>query len=532
MSGVHEILHTFLERQGGFLLALLAGSIAVLALALWSLRFLHRASAVTRHRLLLATLMVPFAFAAASIAGFRASLPAAGEAAVTIAPGMEPDPGPQKGAASEAACVFAAIWLAGAGLCLARIAASIVRWRAAAKRSVPVSDSGVLLQFAAVERQFETNCDLVSSSEFGEPAAIGFLEPTVVLPAAPYALELDSDELRSVFAHELAHVVRRDNLTALAVQIVSAFFWFDPLHRSARRTTAQLREQACDELVLEGGCDREAYVSALAKSCQSTLIEPAIACMSRLHLEERMESIMTLKSQRRWPHWIVRSLLAIAIVTAALLFASVAPSPSLSAQESGDYDLDVRVAPQPRGGPITLTVKVFSPDGPFTTVAVIPSVPHSRRLTSAHGGRTYEVKVDVAGNGSASAVLSVSAEGKVVANLVKSFPVPIPPAPPRPDASAPRQAKPADNITIPKLLESVEPRYPEDAKRSGVEGVVILAVSVNSAGGVDAVRVVKPLSPALDQAAVDAVRQWRFSPATREGTPVDFEMNLTINFRL
>jgi TonB family protein len=60
----------------------------------------------------------------------------------------------------------------------------------------------------------------------------------------------------------------------------------------------------------------------------------------------------------------------------------------------------------------------------------------------------------------------------------------------------------------------------------------VLEVAISETGAVENVAVIKSLAPGLDMAAVNAVRQWKFKPATRDGKPVPVLFNLTINFKL
>jgi len=77
------------------------------------------------------------------------------------------------------------------------------------------------------------------------------------------------------------------------------------------------------------------------------------------------------------------------------------------------------------------------------------------------------------------------------------------------------------------------PRYPEDARERGWEGVVVLNVSVGADGRADSVRVSRGSGHAvLDHAAADAVRRWRFEPARRAGMPVAAAVDVPIRFRL
>jgi protein TonB len=92
--------------------------------------------------------------------------------------------------------------------------------------------------------------------------------------------------------------------------------------------------------------------------------------------------------------------------------------------------------------------------------------------------------------------------------------------------------RPGSGITPPSLLHEVKPDYTEEARRRSLSGDVLLEIVVRSDGRVGAVRVLQGLGAGLDQRAVEAVRQWRFSPARRLGTPVDVLVEVAVEFRL
>lgn len=87
-------------------------------------------------------------------------------------------------------------------------------------------------------------------------------------------------------------------------------------------------------------------------------------------------------------------------------------------------------------------------------------------------------------------------------------------------------------VAPPVALVRVEPSYTEPARRARIEGTVIVQATVDREGRVVDVQVVKPLAMGLDAAAVDAVRKWRFRPATLRGRPVAVFFRLTVAFRL
>lgn len=92
--------------------------------------------------------------------------------------------------------------------------------------------------------------------------------------------------------------------------------------------------------------------------------------------------------------------------------------------------------------------------------------------------------------------------------------------------------RPGSGISPPQLLNEVKPDYSEEGRRRSIEGDVVLEVVVRADGRVGAVRILQGLGSGLDARAVDAVRQWTFSPARRFGAPVDVLVEVAVEFRL
>lgn len=88
------------------------------------------------------------------------------------------------------------------------------------------------------------------------------------------------------------------------------------------------------------------------------------------------------------------------------------------------------------------------------------------------------------------------------------------------------------DVKAPVVVNRVEPHYPDDYRRARIEGIVIVETEIRDDGSIGEVHLRKSIAPELDMAAVDAVRQWTFKPATRDGKPVPVIFNLTINFKL
>jgi protein TonB len=101
-----------------------------------------------------------------------------------------------------------------------------------------------------------------------------------------------------------------------------------------------------------------------------------------------------------------------------------------------------------------------------------------------------------------------------------------PPAPP------PEPLRVGGNIKAPAKVRDVRPVYPAEAQSARIQGIVIIEATIGADGRVRQTRVLRPVSPLLDDAAVEAVRQWEYEPTLLNGSPVPVIMTVTVNFRL
>lgn len=92
--------------------------------------------------------------------------------------------------------------------------------------------------------------------------------------------------------------------------------------------------------------------------------------------------------------------------------------------------------------------------------------------------------------------------------------------------------RPGTGISAPSILREIRPDYTDEGRRRGVEGDVVLEIVVRADGSVGSVKMLQGLGAGLDQRAIDAVRQWRFNPARRYGTPVDVIVEVAVEFKL
>ncbi len=87
-------------------------------------------------------------------------------------------------------------------------------------------------------------------------------------------------------------------------------------------------------------------------------------------------------------------------------------------------------------------------------------------------------------------------------------------------------------VSAPRTIYDPEPEYSEEARKAKYQGTVVLWVIVGADGRVREMRVARSLGMGLDEKAMEAVRQWRFEPAKKDGQPVPVQVSIEVNFRL
>ena len=174
--------------------------------------------------------------------------------------------------------------------------------------------------------------------------------------------------------------------------------------------------------------------------------------------------------------------------------------------------VDVPLPPPPRGpsappsGPVNAAP--IEPPTDITPERDMPTAPSGHEVTGVRGVETGVLGgLDLPGNG-----LAVE-----------------PPPPPPPVSREPIRLH--AGMQAPRKIVNVPPRYPTHAQLAHIEGVVVLDAVIDQTGRVTDVHVTRSIQ-ALDQAAIDAVRQWRFTPTLLNGEPVSILLTVTVRFTL
>lgn len=234
-----------------------------------------------------------------------------------------------------------ALWVSVAGVLLSKLAFDRLLLAELAARARPVVDGR-----AALARQLAGRLGvgrkvrLLESDEVRVPMTWGALAPTLLVPSASRGWP--AEQLELALLHELSHIRRGDAFTQLLAQLASALFWFHPLVWLAGSKLRQLREYACDDLVLRSGALPSRYAEALLAMVREAAegrgaVAGTLAMASRSQLYQRMVAVLDASRARRsalHPAWAGAAAVLVVLPLAALTPTTTAP-PGPAVAEAG-----------------------------------------------------------------------------------------------------------------------------------------------------------------------------------------------------
>ncbi len=483
-------------------------------------------------------------------------------------------------AADRLAPLALVVWASGV------VGLTVWRWRqwrdvSAIARALPHLEHG--READAIRRVTQTGARtshiaILQGQASVEPGVLGVLHPKLLWPDG-LSDRLTDAELESILAHEVCHVGRMDNLSALLHVVVETLFWFHPAVWWVGSRLVTERERACDEEVLHMGADNRSYAEGILKVCNFGLRSPAafVAGVGGPRLTERIEWILgrpmpaTLKVSTRL------LLAAIVAVTAGTPIAAgalgarrgvtngssatvaceatmpVAERPPDDPNASpflGDWYVNADRTMWASGGspvPGTLRTKVLwvRPVGSELTIdarrldgdaePVDIAVPSGYRWTYQASGLTFSTP--------GCWQITGRADGKTLRFTLNipnpdSAPAergtPAASTSPQSGQDAPRVYRPGEGVKLPRLVTEVKPNYTREAMDARIQGTVRLEAVVLTTGEVGDVEVTQSLDAVygLDDEAVKAIRQWRFEPGTKDGKPVAVRVEVEMSFKL
>jgi protein TonB len=167
------------------------------------------------------------------------------------------------------------------------------------------------------------------------------------------------------------------------------------------------------------------------------------------------------------------------------------------------------------------SVKPPPPPPPIREVRpeIAPAVPEAAPVVAPEGFTPERQAPDPSWQDDNPGVVNIVDPGASV--------VALPPPPPAPQ----QPVRVGGAIRPPQRIRDAQPAYPPLAMAARVQGIVIIEATIGADGRITDTRVLRSI-PLLDQAAVDAVRQWQYTPTQLNGVPVPVIMTVTVTFTL
>jgi TonB family protein len=389
------------------------------------------------------------------------------------------------------------------------------------------------------------------SEEIDGPATLGIFSPAILMPQSFSHLSEACKE--AVVCHELLHVRRHDWAYVILEEIVRTLFWFHPAVWWLLSRIHLAREQSVDYEVVQLTGDRQPYLDSLLEMARMQLRPgalPAPLFLKERHLVQRIALLIKEASMNRTRLTI--SLIGIVLLLAGTVQLASCWFPLTGAavivqEETSDSGNDTQPAehtstPSPEkprdmvGGSKDGSAKPPPPKSPsLLKVPPPPKAPPPPKNGNISGGMIGGMPGGVAGGiiGEIPGGVVGSVPGGVVGGVVGgSSAVLVDPnqfAGSKSSRQAPKKIE--SKVLESRLIRRVPPVYPELAKRARIQGKVTLLVNVNEKGCVSSAEVLEG-HPILNSSAVEAVKQWIYTPILLSGTPIPVTSTVTVNFDL
>jgi protein TonB len=218
----------------------------------------------------------------------------------------------------------------------------------------------------------------------------------------------------------------------------------------------------------------------------------------------------------------VHALLIAAIVIVPLLFYDVLPAPS-DAILKAFFVAPAEIAPAPPPPPPPAPALRAAVKAPAPVPSVEPAAFVAPIETPTEIRQEQSLDLGLGVEGGVPGGVEGGVPGGVLGGIVGGA---MPEAPP-----APKVVRVGGNLVAPKPIKKVSPEYPELARTARLGAIIIMEAQVDTRGQVKTVNVLRG-HPLFDEAAVAALKQWRYRPLLLNGEPTEFILTVTITFNL
>jgi len=361
------------------------------------------------------------------------------------------------------------------------------------------------------------------------PSVTGIVRPRIVL-SIEAVRSLTMRELRCVLLHEDAHRRRRDPLRDVVLRAIALLFPYYPLTGPLLRRIRESTEVTCDEMAVSRGAAPRDYVAALATLLRRELspahTAAALGGTNRSFMNTRLRRLTEpgrygpMRSQR------FALVAAVVLVVAPFLLAGASEAPPPKAPAEAAPESLVHMVQEGE------TLESIAED--YNTTVEVLLTANGTQIITIHVGDPVVVPApgDTPPDDPVPPPPPKSAPGKPEPATDAPEPTAEAPDPPEPTGADPAPEGPVTVFPVP--IKMVDPTYPDEAKKAGTEGKVLVRVSVGPDGKVVVATIAEGDEdcPALGASAVEAIRQWIFEAGTEDGEPVEMEVMIPVEFKL
>ncbi|NOR53737.1 MAG: TonB family protein [Candidatus Aminicenantes bacterium] len=448
--------------------------------------------------------------------------------------------------------IFGIIWGIGLLYMILRFVLGVISVRNLKKGMVEVCNPRISAIMNSAERMFsnQNKVRLFVSQNAPYPMAVGIFKPIILIPESQLH-KLRNSQIRGILLHELSHIYHKDQVTGILQRLITALNWWNPLAYTISTSHSRAREEISDNYVLLQNDSKE-YAECLINLAEKVALLkrlPVSIGLASPHipLKDRVKHI--LSKERNMDTNLKKSTITLMVLTAFLVllgiagsrltFATAKPEASIEKADLVLPDLQEQNQQDQEEKKKKSEKKNVKP--PKLIKMVKPVYPKAVKKAGIKGVVTLEATTDKYGRVQGVKVLnSVPELDQAAIDAVKQWiyePMII--------DGEPRgvmfvvtctfrldePVRAVGDIKPPKLIKEVKPVYPKAARKAGIKGIVIIEVTTDVYGRVIDTKILKSI-PDLDQAAMDAVKQWVYEPMIIDEKPRGVIFVVTVTFNL
>jgi TonB family protein len=456
------------------------------------------------------------------------------------------------------------IWGIGLLFMLLRFGLGVISIRNLKKGMVEANDPRICAILYSAERVFsdQNKARLFVSQNAPYPMAVGIFKPFILIPER-LLYKLRDSQIRGILLHELSHIYHKDQVTGILQRLVTALNWWNPLAYALSKSFSRAREEISDNYVLLQNDSKE-YAECLINLAEKVTLWKRLSVSVGLEsphipLKDRVKHILSkerimdtnLKKSTITVMVVAAFLFLLGIAGSRLIFATAEPEVAVVTTDAENTELANPVAQEKdkKGREVipsklirkvepvypeeawkagiegTVMLEATTDNfGRVQNVKVLKSVPElDQAVVDAVKMWVYEpMLIDGKPYG---VTFTLTCRFSLKERLAKSFEGGLTEEGKKPPFRAMGDIKP------PKLIKKVEPIYPESARKSEIEGVIIVEATTDIYGRVVDTKILRSI-PELNQAAIDAVEQWVYEPMIIDGAPRGVIFTVTCTFKL